>query len=530
MKISKSKRVIVYYQIKKLLSDGLKVAQIARELKVSRKTVYFYKSMDEQQFMEWNVKANAKMLRLADYEFFVKRLLTKHEDFSAAQIHDRMLEVNPILGVTERTTFNFVKYIREKYNIPKPSPRNRDYEDVEELPYGKQAQVDFGEYSMKNNEGKVRKVYFMGMVLSRSRFKYVYFQTFPFTAQTAVIAHEKAFGYIGGIPEQIVYDQDKVFLTDENKGDFLLTEVFQRYINERKFLPDFLHKADPESKGKIENVVRYVKYNFLPGRVFINADILNAEAVAWLERTANRKIHSTTKKSPAAELQFELPQLKTYYPVSHVNTFKQYALRKTNKVCYKSNFYTVPRGTYKGRGSKVFLSKQANQLNIYLEEFTGGKPKKILIAEHTISKEKGETIRNSDHMRDKEKSIKQMISQVTELFSDKQKAETFLKKIYATKPRYIRDQLQVIKKVVDDSGVNVAELALNFCMENEIFSASDFRDIALKFLNRKTEKEPGRKSLADDQQIILNQPAAHLINTAPDKSQIKTYENIIANH
>lgn len=529
MKTSKLKRVIVYYQIKSLLSDGLKIAQISRELKVSRKTIYFYISMNEQQFMDWNATANSKKLKLADYEFFVKRLLGKQGDYSAAQIHDRLLEVNPMLGVTERTTFNFVKFIREKYNIPKPSGDQRIYEDVEESAYGKQAQVDFGEYSMRDNEGKVRKVYFMGMVLSRSRFKHVYFQTFPFTAQTATIAHERAFAYIGGIAEQIVYDQDKVFLTDENKGDFLLTEVFQNYVRERKFLPDFLHKADPESKGKIESVVKYVKYNFLHGRAFINTDILNAQAIAWLERTANRKIHSTTKKSPAAELQIELPQLKTYYPVSHVNNFKPYTLRKNNVVCYKGNFYTVPRGTYKGRGSKVLLSKQDNHLRIYLEEFTGGKLKKILIAEHTISKEQGKTIRNTDHIRDKEKGITQMINQVIELFPDKQKAETFLKKIYADKPRYVRDQLQVINKVVNDTGINVTNQALEFCIENEIFSASDLRDIALKFFNQNTEKKVKIKTLADDGQIILNQPAAHLMNTVPDKSQIKIYENIIAN-
>ena len=529
MKISKTKRVIVYYQIKKLLGQGLKVTQISRELKVSRKTIYFYLSMDEQQFMDWNATANSKKLKLAGYEFFVKGLLNKYEDYSAAQIHDRLLEVNPTLGVTERTTFNFVKFIREKYNIPKPSSTNRDYEDVEELPYGKQAQVDFGEYAMRDNQGKARKVYFMGMVLSRSRFKHVYFQTFPFTAQTAVIAHETAFAYIGGITEQIVYDQDKVFLSDENKGDFLLTGVFQKYVRERKFLPDFLHKADPESKGKIESVVKYVKYNFLHGRVFINTDILNAQAIAWLERTANRKIHSTTKKSPVVELQIELPQLKTYYPLSHVNTFKQYTLRKNNVVCYKGNFYTVPTGTYKGRDSKVFLSKQDNHLRIYLEEFTGGKPKKILIAEHIISKEKGKTIRNTDHMRDKEKGITQMINQVVELFPDKKKAETFLGKIYANKPRYVRDQLQIINKVDDETGINVAGQALEFCMDNEIFSASDLRDIALKFCNQNTEKKVRRKTLADDGQIILNQPAAHLMNTVPDKSQIKIYENIIAN-
>ena len=325
------------------------VSQISRELYISRKTIYFYKSMDEQKFIKWNAQANRKNLKLSCYKDFVKTLLNNHRDYSAAQIHDRLLELNPELDVTERTTFNFVRFIRNKYNIPKPSLSRRVYEDVEDLPYGRQAQVDFGEYAMTDNEDKLKKVHFMVMVLSRSRFKYVYFQAFPFTAQTAVIAHEKAFEYISGIPREIVYDQDKVFLYDENKGDFLLTEVFQKYVSERKFLPDFLHKADPESKGKSESVVKYVKGNFLHGRIYNGICILNAQAVSWLERTANRKIHSTTKKVPAAELQVELPQLKTYYPLSHMNTFKQYSLRKNNTVCYKSNFYTVPRGTYRGR-------------------------------------------------------------------------------------------------------------------------------------------------------------------------------------
>ena len=33
------------------------------------------------------------------------------------------------------------------------------------------------------------------------------------------MAHEKAFGYIGGVPNEIVYDQDKVFIVSENGGD-----------------------------------------------------------------------------------------------------------------------------------------------------------------------------------------------------------------------------------------------------------------------------------------------------------------------
>ncbi|GAI68905.1 unnamed protein product, partial [marine sediment metagenome] len=329
--------------------------------------------MNEQQFMDWNAQANKKELKLSRHEEFVRGLLSKQQDFSAAQIHDRLLELEPDLPVTERTTFNFVQYIRQKYNLPKPPINRRVYESVPELPYGKQAQVDFGEFTMQTQEGKNQKVYFMTMSLSRSRFKHTYFLTVPFTARTAVIAHEESFKYIGGIPGQIVYDQDSVFVSDENKGDFLLTEVFQRYVSERKFLPDFLHKADPESKGKIENVVKYVKYNFLRGRIFINNDVLNQQAIAWLERTANKKIHGTTKKSPVKELQNELEYLKTYYPVSQINPLKQYTLRKDNKVCYKGNFYTVPTGTYKGRGSKVFLMQESIKLKIYLKECINGK-------------------------------------------------------------------------------------------------------------------------------------------------------------
>lgn len=93
------------------------------------------------------------------------------------------------------------------------------------------------------------------MVLSRSRYKYVFFSDTPFTSYTAIEAHEKAFAFYGGITKEIVYDQDKIFLANENKGDLLLTDVFKNYCRDRAFRLHFCRKADPESKGKVENVV-----------------------------------------------------------------------------------------------------------------------------------------------------------------------------------------------------------------------------------------------------------------------------------
>jgi transposase len=112
--------------------------------------------------------------------------------------------------------------------------------------------VDFGEYNLRDVNGKRVKVWFFVMVLSRSRFKYVWFSEHPFTSELAIGAHEKAFGCFGGIPDEIVYDQDKVFIVDENKGDLILTDGFRAYTKERSFQLHFCRKSDPESKGKIE--------------------------------------------------------------------------------------------------------------------------------------------------------------------------------------------------------------------------------------------------------------------------------------
>ena len=218
----------------------------------------------------------------------------------------------------------------------------------DELPYGKQAQADFGEYNMTTDEGKRKKIYFLCMVLSRSRYKYVWFSESPFTTLSAIAAHDRAFWYMEGITLEIVYDQDTLLLVDENKGDLILTEAFRKYADYRGFKLHFCRKSDPESKGKIENVVKYVKYNFLRGRTFVNIDTLNGQCMAWLSRTANAKVHASTHKIPYQEWLIEKaylrPVTESFKPES---ALRSYNVRKDNTISFKSNFYRVPVGTYK---------------------------------------------------------------------------------------------------------------------------------------------------------------------------------------
>jgi len=120
---------------------------------------------------------------------------------------------------------------------------------------------------------------------------------------------------IEGCPSEIVYDQDRLFIVSENLGDIILTAGFRTYVAQSSFITHFCRTADPESMGKVENVVKYVKQNFLCNRSFKDLETLNNEAQAWLSRTANALEHGTTKKVPAHEYQIEKDFLGTWHPV-----------------------------------------------------------------------------------------------------------------------------------------------------------------------------------------------------------------------
>ncbi|GAC43392.1 IS21 family transposase [Paenibacillus popilliae] len=111
-------------------------------------------------------------------------------------------------------------------------------------------------------------------------------------------AHEQAIEFYGGLPEDIVYAQDHLLLTSEKCGELILTHEFTKYVEARAFRIHMCRKGDPESKGKIENLVKYIKCNFAKHRSFTNVDKLNEQCLAWLCRTGNAKMHHTTQKYP----------------------------------------------------------------------------------------------------------------------------------------------------------------------------------------------------------------------------------------
>lgn len=510
-------KLMTYYEIHRMDREGHSKSKISQYLGVNRRTVSKLLSMSEQEYEEFlNSRADRKKI-LSPYENFVKDRLILFQDTPAAQMHDWLKEhYQDFPQVSQKTVFNFVSRVRDKYNLP-VIKEQRQHNLVEELPYGKQAQVDFGEYNLRTSTGKRAKVYFFTFVLSRSRFKYVWFIDQYFTSELAAQAHERAFEYIQGMPDEIIYDQDKVFIVSENGGDIILTDGFRAYTRTRDFSIYFCRKADPQSKGKIENVVKYVKQNFLYNRTYHNIETLNDEALGWLGRTANQVSHAFTRKEPYSELYIEQQFLKPFIPQPVKASECKYTVRKDNSISYKGNLYSLPLGTYAGRGTEVLVKAYGARLIIS----DCSTQKELCI--HTIESGKGIKVLNNDHKRDKSKAISELTEQVCTLLQLPEKGRELFCHIRSEKPRYIRDQILIIRDTIENTQPELVSKAIDYCLENKIYSASDFKAIISHYRQQEVQTEP------DQARIVKLNPLNGKITDAafagPEKSSIEDYSS-----
>jgi len=71
----------------------------------------------------------------------------------------------------------------------------------------------------------------------------------------------------------------------------------------------------PKTKGRVERIVSFTRTRFFIGRDVLDIDRLNADAVVWLDKRANRRVHRVTAQRPCDRLTTEralLMPLATY--------------------------------------------------------------------------------------------------------------------------------------------------------------------------------------------------------------------------
>jgi len=197
----------MYSSIQQLKVQGFSKRMVSKYLEISRVTVRKYWDMSPDEYIKAAENIH-KSHALSQYEPIVLSWLYQFPDMSSAQLHDWLLEHYQIKSA-ERTTRRYVELLRDTHKIKKQS-QPRSYEAVDELPLGYQMQVDFGVKNMRTPDGKYLKVYFVGLVLSHSRYKWGYFRERPFTSTDLILSLHNCFEYMGGKPYELVFDQDSI--------------------------------------------------------------------------------------------------------------------------------------------------------------------------------------------------------------------------------------------------------------------------------------------------------------------------------
>lgn len=463
----------MYSELYQLKEMGLKKSQVARQLDLDIKTVRKFWDMSAEDFARYLQQVNTRSRKLDKHHDVILGWLRQFPDISSAQVMDWLKE-HYQLDCRERTVRRYVSNLRKKHNIHKKEAA-RQYQAMADPPMGYQMQIDFGETTVRKSTGGFMKIYGMGTVLSHSRYKYAEWADTPLTVATFIQMLGQCFDYIGGIPEELVFDQDKLVAVSENYGDIIYTYEFEKYKQAMGFKVHLCRKSDPESKGRVEAVVKYMKYNFANNRLFIDLTTWNQSCEDWLRRTANSKVHGTTKKVPAEVFLLEKQHLK---PIPFTNSKPKdivtRVVRKDNTILYKSNRYTVPVGTYKP-GLELELRIQDDCIVLYhlfSEE---------IVAKHKISPGKGVLVQNNNHLRDNSKKIDALYEKTLGALGNTNDAAKFLKAVRQEKSRYVRDQFGLMEQVAKNYPQQIVEQAIAYCLEQSLYSAVDCRSAAEYF-------------------------------------------------
>lgn len=473
----------MYSQIHQLKDSGFNKAQVARKLGINVKTARKYWELPPDDFYQKLVSSRQRPKYLENYHDVILGWLKEHPDMSSAQVHDWLKEKYPeTYDGKDRTVRHYVSMLRKKYGISKNVPA-RQHQAVEDPPMGEQAQVDFGEKVVQRADGTTTKLYCIGVVLSNSRHKYGEWWDKPLTSAKLVELLNHAFEFFGGMPKTLVFDQDKTVAVSENYGDVIFTYEFERYRQQMKFKVHLCRGADPQSKGRVEAVVKYLKNNFAAHRTFSSLAAFNEECLEWLSRTGNATVHGITKKIPAQVFLLEKQYLQPVSTTKNSVDILTRGVRKDNTILYLSNRYSVPLGTYRP-GKQLFLAIEAD--TIVLTDPSNSQ----VITTHKINPGKGQLIQNNNHLRNHSSKISGLQTHVLGLLGEGAEAGILLDKIKQDKPRYARDQFLLVQEVHNRFGLEPVQKAIKYCVENELWSAVDFRAATEHFSRVKTDTSP----------------------------------------
>ena len=208
---------------------------------------------------------------------------------------------------------------------------------------GRQLQSDWGQLETVVS-GEPMRVHFSINILGYSR----RFHVWAAACEDAEHTYEgliRAFEHFGGVPSEVWVDNQKAAVLSHGlDGRVRFNPGFLALASHYGFTPKACRPHRPQTKGKGERMVRYVKENFFQRhRAFESLDHLNRLLAQWLAEVADERVHGTHKAVVKERFEEERPRLFPLPPVRFDTSY-----RETRRVALdafidvRGNRYSVP--------------------------------------------------------------------------------------------------------------------------------------------------------------------------------------------
>ena len=359
--------------------EKMNLAQLERLTGVTRSKL---RTMKKNGFREaGDEKENIKITKLTGYTGIIDSLL-KNGVHNSVIIQEHLKEAGFSGGNT------IVKdYIRaHRYLIPVKRQqadlqgnRGRRYTSAPGASY----QMDWGFAEVTQDNGEVSQIACFAMICHHCGERYIEF--FPNARQEKLfIGMIHAFMYMG-VPESVLTDNMKsVIVRRDLHGHPMWQKDYEAFMKEFSFATRLCKPRHPFTKGAVERLVRFIKENFLVGRVFRDMSDLNRQALEWCN-TQNTIYHKAVCGIPE--------ELHNGHCAEHLNTLTvtdavmQYLcpLREISFdgfIEYDGHRYGVP---FSYTGKRVRVKQDDDTIFIYSDDL------KSRLTTHTVTENRADS-------------------------------------------------------------------------------------------------------------------------------------------
>lgn len=353
-------------EIQGLYQQGVSVSEMARQLGMDRKTVRKYLRQAPQPYCR-----PAREQKIDPFRSYLRERWEQGVR-NAYQLFREIQKRGYGGGVTQ------VGCLVQPWRA---EGQERAFVRFETAP-GEQSQMDWGHFG--NWAGA--RLYAFALTLCYSRMRYIEF-TRRQDSETLLNCLVHAFHYFQGVTATLLTDNMKTVVVERVEGQPQWNPRFLDFAAYYGFVPRVCHPYRPQTKGKIESTIRYLRTSFWPGLRFESLVDLNRQALQWCEE-ANRRVHATTRAVPIERWRQEhllpiagRPDYDTSY-VSH---------RQVTKDCllsYRGNRYSVPHN-YAGKTITVREALDSGIIRIFHQQ--------DCVAEHRLAEGKGEMVIEAAH-------------------------------------------------------------------------------------------------------------------------------------